>query len=178
MRVAVLEVGARGEQRAGFAQVGADRPVGRVELGVDDAALAAEPQPVGRGNAARIDREHRVDAVGLAQLEIVLAMVRRHVDEAGALVGGDEVAGQERARLGEEAAELVHRVAGDGAGEVGAFARPLWHYARGAHRFESSLAASSSRICVDQLRSGHDGMLDAAISRRSIVELPSPTSID
>ena len=60
----------------------------------------------------------------LAQLEIVLAMVGRHVDEAGALVGGDEVAGQERPRLGEEAAELVHRVAGDGAGEVGAFDSP------------------------------------------------------
>ena len=68
--------------------------------------------------AVRLDREHRVDAVRLAQLEIVLAMVGRHVDQAGALVGGDEVAGQERARLGEEAAELVHRVAGDGAGEL------------------------------------------------------------
>ena len=118
MRVAVLEVGGRGEQRAGLAQVGADRPVGRVELGVDHAALAAEPQPVGPVEAARIDREHRVDAVRAAQLEIVLAMVGRHVDEARALVGGDEVARQERPRLGEEPAELVHRVAGDGAGEV------------------------------------------------------------
>ena len=52
MRVAVLEVGARREQRAGLAQVGADRPVGRVELVVDDAALAAEPQPVGAVHAA------------------------------------------------------------------------------------------------------------------------------
>ena len=120
MRIAVLEVGARGEQRAGLAQVRADRPIRRVELGVDDAALPAEPQPVGSVEAARIDREHRVDAVRLAQLEIVLAMIRRHVDEARALVGGDEVAGQERPRLGEESAELVHRVAGDGAGEVGA----------------------------------------------------------
>ncbi len=45
-------------------------------------------------------------------------MVGRHVDQARALIGGDELAGQERARLGEEPAQLVHRVAGDCAGEV------------------------------------------------------------
>jgi hypothetical protein len=56
--------------------------------------------------------------VRLAQQEIVLAMIRRHVNEAGALIGGDEIAGKERAGLGEEAAEMVHRVAGDRAGEV------------------------------------------------------------
>ncbi len=44
--------------------------------------------------------------------------------EAGAGIGGDEVARQERARPGEKAAEVMHRVAGDGAGEVGAFAAP------------------------------------------------------
>ena len=77
-----------------------------------------------------------------AQLEIVLAMVGRHVDEAGALVGGDEVAGQERARLGEEAAELVHRVAGDGAGEVGAFA-----CANGSSI--DAFAASVTFVCSD-----------------------------
>ena len=60
----------------------------------------------------------------LAQREIVLAVIGRHVDEAGAGVGGDEIAGQERARLGEEPAEVVHRVAGDGSGEVGAFDAP------------------------------------------------------
>ena len=69
----------------------------------------------GRYLPSALDREDRVDAVRLAQLEIVLAMVGRHVDEARALVGGDEVARQERPRLGEEAAELVHRVASDGA---------------------------------------------------------------
>ena len=62
-----------------------------------------------------------VQPVRLAQLEIVLAVVGRHVDEPGAGVGGDEIARQERPRLGEEPAEVVHRVAGDGAGEVGAF---------------------------------------------------------
>ena len=84
-------------------------------------ALPAEPGPVLAVLAVGLDREHRVDAVRLAQLEVVLAVVGRHVDEAGAAVGGDEVAGQERPRLGEEPAEVVHRVAGDGAGEVGAF---------------------------------------------------------
>ena len=69
-------------------------PSGRVELVVDDAALPAEPQPVGPVLAVAFDREDRVDAVRLAQLEIVLAMVGRHVDEARALVGGDEVARQ------------------------------------------------------------------------------------
>ncbi len=125
MRIAVHEVRAGGEQGAGFAQVRADRPVRRVELGVDDAALPAQPQPVLAILAVALDREHRVDAVRLAQLEIVLAMVGRHVDEARALVGGDEVARQERTRLGEEAAEMVHRVAGDGAGEVGALSAPF-----------------------------------------------------
>jgi hypothetical protein len=57
----------------------------------------------------------------LHSVEVVLAMVGRHVDEAGAAVGGDEIAGQERARGGVEPAEVVHRVAGDGAGKVGAF---------------------------------------------------------
>src|SRR4051794_36766853 len=118
MRVAVLEVGARGEQRPRLAQVGADRPVGRVELGVDDATLSAEPQPVGPVEAARVYREHRVDAVRLAQLEIVLTMVGRHVYEAGALVGGDEVARQKWPRLGKETPKLVHRVPSDGARPV------------------------------------------------------------
>jgi hypothetical protein len=68
-----------------------------------------------------------LDAVGLAQQEVVLAMVRRHVDKAGAALGGDEIAGEERAGLGEEAAERVHRVAGDGAGEVGAFDLTNWN---------------------------------------------------
>ena len=105
------------EQPAAVAQIAADRPVGGVELGVDDAALAAEPAPILAIFAVALDREHRVDAMRLAQVEIVLAMVGRHVDEAGAGVGGDELAGQERARPGVEVAEAVHRVAGDRSGE-------------------------------------------------------------
>ena len=68
--------------------------------------------------SAVIDRERGVDAVRLAQQEVVLAMVGGHVDEAGTGVGGDEVAGQEGARLGEEAAEMVHRVAGKRAFQI------------------------------------------------------------
>ncbi len=118
MRVAVLEVVARREQRTGRAQIGADRAVGGHELLVDDRPLPAEPGPVGAVHPRTVDREDRVDAVLLAELEIVLAVVRRHVDEAGARVGGDEVAGEERAGLGEEPAECVHRVACGGAFEL------------------------------------------------------------
>jgi len=46
------------------------------------------------------------------------------VDETGPLLGGDVIAGEERARTREEPAEGVHRVAGDGPGEVGAFTTP------------------------------------------------------
>ena len=74
----------------------------------------------GRYLPSSVDREHRIDPRRLADQEILLAMVGRHMDEAGAGVGGDMVGGQERPRPREEAAEMVHRVAGDGAGEVGA----------------------------------------------------------
>jgi len=111
MRVAVLEVVARREQRAGCAQVAADRAVGGHELLVDDRALPAEPRPVGAVHACAVDREDGVDAILLAELEIVLAVVGRHVDESGAGVRRDELAGEERARLCEEPTERVHRVA-------------------------------------------------------------------
>ncbi len=58
--------------------------------------------------------------MGGAQQEVILAMVGRHVDQPGARVRGDEVAGKERAGFREEAAEVVHGVAGDGAGEFSA----------------------------------------------------------
>ena len=112
----MLEVRGCREQRPRLAQVRADRPVGRVELGVDDAPLPAEPHPVVAVAAVVGHREDGIDAVFLAEVEILLAMVRRFVDEAGALVGGDEIGGKKRPRPGEEAAEFVHRVASDGAG--------------------------------------------------------------
>lgn len=41
----------------------------------------------------------------LAQVEIVLAMVGRHMDKTRTRIGGDEIARQEGTRLGEEPAE-------------------------------------------------------------------------
>ena len=116
MRIAVLVILARREQPARFAQVRADRAFGRVELGRDHRTLAAEPRPILAIETAVIHREDGIDPVFLAQGEVVLPVIGRHVDEAGAGVGGDERAGEERARLGEEPAEMVHRVAGDRAG--------------------------------------------------------------
>ena len=87
-------------------------------------ALAAEPAPILTIFPVALDREHGVEPVRLAEVEIVLAMVGRHMDEPGAAVGGDEIAREEGARTREEAAERVHRMAGDGAGKVGAFAAP------------------------------------------------------
>ena len=117
MWVAVAEVGARAEQRACLAQVAAHRPVGRVELRRDHRPLPAHPRPVGAEQAVVLDREDRIDAVRLGEQEIFLAEVRRHVDEAGAGVCRDMRGGEEGARLGEETAEMMHRVASDGAGQ-------------------------------------------------------------
>ncbi len=47
-------------------------------------------------------------------------MIGGHVDEPGARLGGDVLGGEEGARTSEKAAEMVHRMAGDGAVEVGA----------------------------------------------------------
>src|SRR3546814_18078320 len=63
-------------------------------------AEAAEPGPILTVLAVALDREHGVDAVCLAQVEIILAVIGRHMDEAGAAVGGDEIAGEEGARAG------------------------------------------------------------------------------
>src|SRR3546814_18667535 len=114
MRIAVLEILARGEEGAGVAQVRADRAVGRVELLVDDRSLAAEPEPVLAIAPVILDREDGVDAVRLAQQEIVLAMVGRHVNQAGARPGGDEIAGGARAGVSEEAAAMVTWMAKNG----------------------------------------------------------------
>src|SRR4029079_3823718 len=139
------------EQRSRLAQIRADRAVGRVELGVDDAPLPPEPQPVGPVEAARIDREDRIDAVGAAQLEIILAMVGHHVDEARALVGGDEVAGEEWPRPGEEPAELVHRVASDRAGEFGAFVDSYFCRATSGCASAAFICSCAKRKCVTEV---------------------------
>src|SRR3546814_15043476 len=73
--------------------------------------------------AARFHREHGIDAVRLAQREIVLTMIRGHMDKPGARIGGDEIARQERARPSEKPATFVHRMAGDGSGKLGEIGR-------------------------------------------------------
>ena len=117
----MLVIGRSCQQSAHFAQIRTDRAIRRIELGVDDRSLPAQPRPVFAVLAIAFNRELRVQAIGLAQLEIVLAVVGRHVDEASAAVGGHKVARQQRPRLSKEPAEVVHRVAGDGSGEFGAF---------------------------------------------------------
>ena len=112
------EIIARREQRADAAQVRTERPLGGDELLVDHRSLPTEPRPIGAIHARAIDREDRLDAILLAQQEIVLAVVRGHMDEPGARLGGDEIARQERAGLGEEPAERVHRMARGGTFEL------------------------------------------------------------
>ncbi len=116
----MLIIGGRAEQSSSSIEVAADRPVGRVELGVDDRHVALvgawQPGPVLAIAAIGLDHEFRIDAVRLAQRKVILTVVRRHVDKAGAAVGGDEIARQHRARLGIEPAEVVHGVATDGTG--------------------------------------------------------------
>ena len=62
VRIGVPEIGAGREQAARLLEVRADRPVGRVEPGVDHRALAAEPEPVVAIFAVVGDREHRIDS--------------------------------------------------------------------------------------------------------------------
>ncbi len=110
MRVAVDQRAAR-EQGAVLDQ-GNDHRLGRLE---HVQALEAGNLP-GVG-AVLGHRVRDVEAVARTQLEIVLAMARGDVDQAGALLGGDEVAGQQR--HGEIVATGMagERMAGDAAGE-------------------------------------------------------------
>ena len=107
-------------QRAHFGQRGADRAIGRVEFGIDDAALPGQPQPVIAITAITFDREHRFQPMRLAQQKVVFAVVGRHMHKPGARFGGDEIARQKRPRPREKAAQFMHRVARDGAFECGA----------------------------------------------------------
>ena len=102
MGVAVLVIRRRREQPAAFAKGCANRAIGRVEFGVDDAALPAEPRPVGAVFAVTLNREDRINAVCLAQIKIILAVIGRHMDKACAAVSGDEITGEERAGTVEE----------------------------------------------------------------------------
>ena len=118
------KIGAGREQRARLAQVRTDRAFRAVEILVDHPAgalvAARQPFPVLAIDAVGIDREHRIDAIGLAQVKIILAMIGRHMDQPGTRIGCDEMRTiEERTRLGVEFAigELVrHRVFGCGTG--------------------------------------------------------------
>ena len=154
MRVGMLVVRRSRNQPASLAQRLADRAIGRIELGIDHRALPAEPAPVLAVLAIALHRKHRLDPVRLAQRKIVLAMVRRHMNKARAAVSRDEIAGKHGARLGEEPAECVHGMAGDGSGEVGAFARPaslLIQWQRSSKRLG---ATPAPKKCREQ-RLGH-----------------------
>ena len=125
MRVGMLVIVAGRKQRARFAQIVADRTFGRIERLVDHAAAAflavlvqiarAEPFPIVAITPVGHDREDRLEPIGAAQQEVVIAMVGRHMNEARAAVGGDEIARQKGTRLRVEPAEMVHRVVGNGA---------------------------------------------------------------
>ena len=111
----------------------------------------------------------------LAQREVILAMIRRHVDKAGAGIGGDEIARQEGAGLGKEAAEVVHWVTGDGAGE-GRRCYIVLHGQRGtdarAHGFhqwssnEDTTATGSAAKLVGNLGSIGDALVHRDGPRR------------
>ncbi len=85
MRIGMLVVVAGGQQPTGFAQVRTDRPFGRIERLVDDAAAAfpavrvhiapTQPFPVVAITPVGHDGEHRLDAMLAAQQEIVLAVI-------------------------------------------------------------------------------------------------------
>src|SRR3546814_18157759 len=100
MGVGVLIFSVR-KQRACRLQVLQDRPFNRIELVVDDAPLAAEPPPVLAIAANGLDNELGPDSVGLAQLEVGVALFGRLRDPAVASVGGDAQAGGEGGGLGE-----------------------------------------------------------------------------
>ena len=126
------KIGTGREQGACLAQIRTDRTFGAVKILVDHAAGALvatrQPFPVIAIDAIRLDREHWVDAVFLAQIEIILAMIRRHMHQPGTGIGGDKMRTiEKRARFGVKFAvrEFVgHRVFGGSTGELGAFATP------------------------------------------------------
>ena len=98
-------------------------PSGALNLVLMTLPWPPQPRQSVAVEAAVIDHEHRVDPGRLAQLEVLLAMVRRHVDQARALVGGDDRPGATGA-----ARRRSHRACASGAGrwsrQVGALSGP------------------------------------------------------
>ena len=109
MRIAVLVIRRRREQAAAFVQRFADGAIRCVKFGVDDAALTAQPSPIRTIFAIGFDRKDRINAVRLAQVEIILTMVRGHVDEASAAFGGNEIAREHWAGFGKKGNAVFKR---------------------------------------------------------------------
>ncbi len=116
MRVGVGDGAAR-EQGGRLGERAADR-IGRLE----DVQPAPARHPVGVA-AVGTDGLGHLEPVGDAEREILLAVAGRDVDETGALVGGDEVAGEQRDVV--LVAVAAQRMGGDAAGERGRWHNPL-----------------------------------------------------
>ena len=111
MRVGVDDLAA-GEQCSGLSERLADVVGGLVDV------LAGKQRDPGIEGAVITDGFGDFEAIGAAEVEIVFAVARGDVDEAGAGFGGDEVAQQQwRVLLVTATAQGVSH---DGAGEVGA----------------------------------------------------------
>ena len=70
------------------------------------------------------------------------------MDKARTGVGGDMLGSDEGTRLGEEAAKMMHGVAGDGSGELGAFTFPQLLEHRGIAKLFSDPDAKGSIECI------------------------------
>ena len=115
MRVAVRQLAGGGE-RAG----GAHRVIdGGVRL---EDVQAHKTRGMGGEGAVIVHRLRDRQAMGAAEREVILAMARRDVDEAGAGFGRDEIAGQQRHV--ELIAMAAQRMRGEGAGKVRALDQP------------------------------------------------------
>jgi len=106
-----------GQQRPGFVERFQHRLVGRAGLAlVSVDGQTGEQRHMGVIAPVLAHGLRHLDAVGLTQAEVVLAMAGGDVDEARTGVGGDEIAGQQRHL--EVVALAVQRVAAPGAGEA------------------------------------------------------------
>ena len=112
MRVGVPDRAA-GQQIAGLGQRCTDRISGPVDV------HAREQRHPGVEGAVVADRLRHIQPVVAAKVEVILAMARGDVDEAGASLGGDEVSQQQWCVL--VIAATAQRMRHDRAGEVRAF---------------------------------------------------------
>ena len=140
----MLKISRRCNQTAALAQIRANRTIGRVELGIDHTPLPTKPGPVFAILAIGHNCENRIDPIGLAQDEIILTMIRRHMDKPGACIGCDEITGQKWTGFGVKSAKMVHGVTGDGSGEL-ASAISASKFALGGHRIN---APARHRLCL------------------------------